>query len=55
MEIGELRHRITFQKPVIETNPNGFEVETWEDIKTVWASASNLRGREFFAAAAVQA
>jgi len=34
---------------------SGFEVETWEDYKTVWAAASNLHGREYFAAAAVQA
>ena len=55
MEIGELKHRITLQKLVTVVNPNGFEVETWEDFKTVWAAASNLHGREYFAAAAVQA
>lgn len=55
MEIGELKHRITLQKPVTIVNPNGFEVETWEDYKTLWAAASNLHGREYYAAAAVQA
>lgn len=55
MEIGDLRHRITFQKHTTTINENGFEVETWEDVKTVWAAASNLHGREYFAAAAVQA
>lgn len=30
-------------------------VEAWENIKTVWAAVSNLRGREFYAAAQVQA
>ena len=55
VEIGDLRHRITFQKHTTTINENGFEVETWEDVKTVWAAASNLHGREYFAAAAVQA
>lgn len=54
MEIGELRHRITFQKLTTTTNENGFEVEDWEDYKTVWAAVTNLHGREYFEAAAVQ-
>ena len=55
VEIGDLRHRITFQKHTTTINENGFEVETWEDYRTVWAVASNLHGREYYAAAAVQA
>ena len=55
MEIGALRHRITFQELTTTINENGFEVETWEDYKTVWAAAGNLHGREYYAAAAVQA
>ncbi len=55
VEIGDLRHRITFQKLTTSVNENGFEVETWEDFKTVWAAVSNLHGREYYAAAAVQA
>ena len=54
MEIGELRHKITFQKLTTTTNENGFEVEDWEDYKTVWAAITNLHGREYFEAAAVQ-
>lgn len=54
MEIGELRHKITFQKLTTTTNENGFEVEAWEDYKTVWAAVSNLYGKEYFEAAAVQ-
>ena len=54
MSIGELRHRITFQKPVISTNENGFEIETYENYKTVWAKVSNLSGKEYFEAAAIQ-
>ena len=55
MEIGDLRHRITFQKKTTIINDNGFEIETWENVKMVWAAVSNLHGREYFAAAAVQA
>lgn len=55
MNPGDLRHRITFQKLTTTVNENGFEEETWEDVKTVWAAASNLHGREYYAAAAVQA
>lgn len=36
-------------------NQNGFEVEDWIDIKTVWAAVTNLHGKEYFEAAAVQA
>lgn len=55
MDIGELRHRITFQKLVTDTNENGFEMEDWQDYKTVWAAITNLHGREYFVIAAVKA
>ncbi|WP_350343225.1 phage head closure protein [Proteinivorax tanatarense] len=55
MKIGDLRHRITFQKKITTVNENGFEVETMEDVKTVWAYVSHLHGREFYQAAQVQA
>jgi SPP1 family predicted phage head-tail adaptor len=55
MNPGDLRHRITLQKFTITTNENGFEIETWEDFKTVWAKVTNLHGREYYVAAAVQA
>ncbi|MGI5872669.1 MAG: phage head closure protein [Bacillota bacterium] len=54
MNPGELDKRITFQRLTTTTNENGFEVETLEDFKTVWAKVSNLHGREYFEAAAVQ-
>ncbi|NRY61511.1 SPP1 family predicted phage head-tail adaptor [Clostridium beijerinckii] len=53
--IGDLRHRITFQKFTTVVNENGFEEEAWQDYKTVWASVSNLSGREYYQAAAIQA
>lgn len=54
MGIGELKHRITFLKPTITVNENGFETEEFIALKTVWASAANLSGREYYEAAAVQ-
>lgn len=55
MTIGEMRHRITIQRVTISTNDNGYEMETPELIKEVWAKVSNLHGSEFFAAKAIQA
>ena len=55
MDIGELRHRITFQKLTATTNENGFEIEDWQDYKTVWVAITNLHGREYFEAAVIKA
>ena len=55
MAIGDLRHRITFQRLISTVNENGFEDEAWQDYKTAWASVSNLSGREYYQAAAIQA
>lgn len=55
MNIGDLKHRITIQQFTTTVNENGFEVEDWTNYKTIWASISNLHGREYFQAAAVQA
>lgn len=55
MKSEELRHRITVQVLETLTNANGFEIETWVDFRDFWAAVTNLHGREYFAAAAVQA
>lgn len=55
MSIGKLRHRITLQKLTSVINENGFESEQLQEYKTVWAEASNLHGKEYFEAMAVQA
>ena len=55
MNTGELFNRVTLQKSTEGESTNGFPEETWTDYKSVWASASNLFGREFFQAAAVNA
>ena len=55
VNIGDLNKRITIQNFTTIINDSGFEVNSWEPFKTVWASANNLSGREYFAAQAVQA
>jgi len=54
MTIGEMRHRITIQRVTMSTNENGYEEESPEVVKEVWAKVSNLHGKEFFEAKAVQ-
>ena len=54
MEIASLNKRITIQELKLSINENGFEVEEWIPFKTVWAGVSNLHGREYFDAAAIQ-
>ncbi|WP_132252161.1 phage head closure protein [Natranaerovirga pectinivora] len=54
MKIGALKHRITFQTIESETNKNGFETEIYKDYKTLWAKVTNLHGKEYFEAAAIQ-
>lgn len=48
IEIGTMRHRITFQRPV--KTPDGYKGHTvqWQDVVTVWASVEPLSGREYF-------
>lgn len=50
----DLTQRITLQRPVATVNGLGEEVQTWEDVATVWARVQPLRGRDFFAAAQMQ-
>lgn len=51
--IGELKHRVAFEKLVAAVNENGFEIEEWKEYKVVWAKVSNLSGREYFQAATI--
>lgn len=55
MEIGKLNKRITFQKYTTSENAIGDTINSWTDFKTVWASATNLHGREYYSAMQVQA
>lgn len=55
MEIGKLNKRIIFQNSITIENEYGFEIQEWGDYITVWASSTNLSGREYFAAMQIQA
>lgn len=53
---GNLRHRITIQRYVVEVDELGQETEgEWQDFKKLWADIKTMQGREYFAAAATQA
>lgn len=54
LNAGELDQRITLQSPSASVDALGQRVETWSTVATVWAKATPLRGREFFAAGAMQ-
>lgn len=57
LNTGKLNRRITIQKKGPSEDESGYPIPNppWIDIMTVWASREPLRGREYFAAAAVQA
>lgn len=54
MNPGEFNRRIVIQNFTTATNENGFREEKWVDYKTRWAKVENLKGREYWAAKAVQ-
>jgi len=53
--IGELRHRITFQKYSLEDDGYGGQTQTWIDAGTVFAKFHYLKGGEEVMAARLQA
>jgi len=55
MNIGDLRKRITLLQITPQIDENGFATEEISELGTVWAAVSNLYGKEYFAAKAVQA
>ncbi len=50
MDIGRLKHKITFQELSQNKNEYGELEGTWNDIKTVWAEVKPVTGRSFFSA-----
>jgi SPP1 family predicted phage head-tail adaptor len=54
LEPGALDQRVRLQQRSSAVDVLGQSVETWTDVATVWAQAQPLRGREFFAAGAMQ-
>lgn len=55
MQAGQLRHRVTIEKPVQGAdNEYGEPAITWTKVCKRWASIEPLSGREYFQAAQVQ-
>jgi SPP1 family predicted phage head-tail adaptor len=51
----EFKHKIVIQSLSSIIDENGFEVEEWDDFICCYAKVENLRGKEFFEAAVIQA
>lgn len=51
---GQLRHRITLQKPQAIVSPYGERTVSWVDVETVWADFHPLSVREFLAQSGTQ-
>ena len=47
MNIGKMRHRITFQRPSTEKDRLAGYEDDWQDVATVWAQISPISGRDF--------
>lgn len=54
-DIGKLRHRVRFEKLVLESDDQGGQVESWEEFKTVWAEIKNKPAYEELYADRIQA
>ena len=48
--VGQMRERVTIQKPVERQNPFGEATLEWEDEGTVYASVMGVRAADYFAA-----
>jgi SPP1 family predicted phage head-tail adaptor len=55
MRAGGLDRRVTLQRFTVTTDDYGEEIQTWSDLATVFAEVRQQSGREFIAAAQVQA
>lgn len=49
MNVGKMRHRITFQRPVEEKDILGGYKGDWIDVVTTWAQITPISGKEYFA------
>lgn len=55
MQAGKLDRRVTIQQATVGHDAFGQPLTTYADVCTVWASISDMTGREFLAASATQA
>lgn len=55
MRVGSLKHRMQVQEKQQTQDPNtGDMVESWVDVKKIWAAINPLSARDFIAANAAQ-
>ncbi len=47
VRIGDLRHRITIERPVRTDDDGGAATITWRAVATVWARIEDVGGEEF--------
>lgn len=56
LSAGELTERVTLQQKGAQTlDALGTNTAAWSDVATMWAKAEPIRGKEYFAAAQMQA
>ena len=55
IKAGDMRQTVTLIRPVTTLGEHGRRSTAWEDVSTVAAAKSDVSGREFFAAHAVNA
>ena len=48
MNVGKMRHRITFQRRATEKDRAGGYTDDWVDVTTTWAQISPISGKEYF-------
>lgn len=48
MNVGKMRHRITFQRRATEKDRAGGYKDDWVDVTTTWAQISPISGKEYF-------
>ena len=48
MNVGKMRHRITFQYPSDDKDSLGGYGDDWKDAVTTWAQITPVSGREYF-------
>ena len=55
IKAGDLRHKITLQKPMTAVGEHSRRTTSYTDVTTVYAAKSDVSGREFYQAHAVNA
>lgn len=48
MNVGNMRHQITFQRPAEDKDRVGGFTGDWVDVTTTWAQISPVSGKEYF-------